>query len=126
MPGSVVRKIRCRKCVIEIEQARAEKRLVYVKDARPCRDESCEEEEPRKGRCRVEMESVGIRVPISDDGFYDWRLARRLRRHVVHVVDHGDEQVEEELAAVFHLILHGATALECASSADDEGEIVCS
>ena len=42
------------------------------------------------------------------------------------MIDHGDEQVEKQLAAVFHLVLHRAAALEGVSSADDEGEVVCS
>lgn len=42
------------------------------------------------------------------------------------MVDHGDEQVKEELAAILHLVLHGAAALERVSSADNEGKIVCS
>jgi hypothetical protein len=41
------------------------------------------------------------------------------------VVAEGDKQVKEELsAAVEHLELHGAAALERAPAADDEGEIV--
>lgn len=44
---------------------------------------------------------------------------------VVDMVAQGDEQVEEELgAAVQHLELHGAAALEGAAAADDEGEVV--
>ena len=53
-------------------------------------------------------------------------LARRLLRQVIHVVDHGDEQIEEELAAILHLVLHRTAALECVASADDEREIMCS
>ena len=41
------------------------------------------------------------------------------------MIDHGDEQVEEELAAVLHLVLHCAAALEGVSGADDEREVVC-
>jgi hypothetical protein len=41
------------------------------------------------------------------------------------MVTKGDEQVEEKLgAAVEHLELHGAAALEGAAAANDEGEIV--
>lgn len=41
------------------------------------------------------------------------------------MVAEGDKQVKEELsAAVEHLELHGAAALERAPAADDEGEIV--
>jgi hypothetical protein len=52
---------------------------------------------------------------------------------VVEVVAHGDKQVEEELpaslavhvaAALFHLGLHGAAALERLAAADDEGQVV--
>ena len=44
---------------------------------------------------------------------------------VVEVVAHGDEQVEEQLAAAgFHLSLHGAAALECLAAADDQGEVM--
>jgi hypothetical protein len=55
----------------------------------------------------------------------DDSLVRRLLRQVVHVVDHGNEQVEEEFATILHLVLHCATALEGVTSSDDEGEIVC-
>lgn len=43
---------------------------------------------------------------------------------VIHVVAHGDEQVEEELATALHLVLHGSAALEGVAGADDEGEVV--
>lgn len=46
-------------------------------------------------------------------------------RHVVDVVAESDEQVEEKLtAAIEHLHLHGAAALEGGAAADDEGEVV--
>lgn len=36
------------------------------------------------------------------------------------MVDHGDEEVEEEWrTSCFHLQLHGAAALECVAAADD-------
>ena len=41
------------------------------------------------------------------------------------MIDHGDEQVEEEFAAILHLVLHCATALEGVSGSDDEREVVC-
>ena len=41
------------------------------------------------------------------------------------MVNHGNEQVEEQLAAAgLHLSLHGAAALEGAAATDDEGEVV--
>lgn len=40
------------------------------------------------------------------------------------MVHHGNEQVEKQLAAVFHLILHGTAALEGVASTDDEREVV--
>ena len=40
------------------------------------------------------------------------------------MVDHGDKEVEEEFAAVFHFALHGAAALEGLAGADDEGKVV--
>lgn len=44
---------------------------------------------------------------------------------VVDVVGQGDEEVEEELAAaVEHLHLHGAAALEGGAAADDESQVV--
>ena len=53
------------------------------------------------------------------------RGALRAGRHVVDVVAQGNKQVEEELgAAVEHLQLHGAAALEGGAAADDEGEVV--
>lgn len=43
------------------------------------------------------------------------------RRDVVDVIAQCDEEVEEELsAAIVHLQLHGAAALEGAAGADDE------
>lgn len=51
-------------------------------------------------------------------------LAGGFAAKVVHVVDHGDEEVEEELAAGFHLVLHRAAALEGVAGADDEREVV--
>lgn len=47
-------------------------------------------------------------------------------RNVVDVVAEGNKEIKEKLcAAVVHLQLHGAAALEGAAAADDEGEIVC-
>lgn len=47
------------------------------------------------------------------------------RGNVIYMVAEGDEEVEEELAAaVVHLELHGAAALEGAAAADDEGKVV--
>ena len=40
------------------------------------------------------------------------------------VVDHGDKQVEAQLAASLHLVLHRAAALERVARADDEREVV--
>jgi hypothetical protein len=42
------------------------------------------------------------------------------------MVTHGDEKVEEHLAAFLHLHLHSPAAFECAAAADDEGEVVSS
>ena len=57
-----------------------------------------------------------------------WRrrthLARGLLSEVIHVIDHRDEQVEEQLAAILHLVLHRPTAFESVSAADDQSEIV--
>lgn len=53
-------------------------------------------------------------------------LARRLLRQVVHVVDHGDEEIEEQLATVLHLILHGAAPFEGVSCSDDESKVMSS
>lgn len=41
------------------------------------------------------------------------------------MVDHGDEEIEEELATVLHLVLHRAAALEGVSCSNDESEVVC-
>lgn len=42
------------------------------------------------------------------------------------MVDHGDEQIEEEWRSTrFHLQLHRAATLERVATADDESEIVC-
>lgn len=51
-------------------------------------------------------------------------LVRGLGRQIIHVIDHGDEQIEEELATTLHLILHSATALERVACPDDKRKIV--
>ena len=40
------------------------------------------------------------------------------------MITHGDEEVEEQLAAVLHLDLHCTAALECRAAADDKSKIV--
>ena len=40
------------------------------------------------------------------------------------MVAHSDEKIEEQLAALFHLSLHGATSLESVSTSDDECKVV--
>jgi len=40
------------------------------------------------------------------------------------VIDHGDEEVEEEFTTILHLILHGAAALEGVPSSNNQSEIV--
>jgi hypothetical protein len=52
------------------------------------------------------------------------RLTRRFLSQVIHVVHHGNKQVEEQLAAVLHLLLHCATAFECVSRANDQSQIM--
>jgi hypothetical protein len=52
-------------------------------------------------------------------------LVGRPRGQIVHVVDHGDEKVEEEFATILHFVLHSARALERVSSPYDESKIVC-
>jgi hypothetical protein len=43
------------------------------------------------------------------------------------MIAQGDEEIKEQLrATVVHLQLHGAAALEGASAAYDEGQVVCS
>lgn len=56
----------------------------------------------------------------------DGSLAWRLLRQVIHVVHHGDEQIKKQSAAVLHLVLHRAAALEGVSCSNNEREIVCS
>lgn len=58
---------------------------------------------------------------------WQWRCGGRslLRSEVVHVVYHGDEEIEEELAAILHFSLHCAAALERVSGSNDEREVVC-
>src|ERR1700743_177525 len=43
---------------------------------------------------------------------------------VVQVVAHGDEKVEEHLAPLLHLHLHGAAALERSAAANNQSEVV--
>jgi hypothetical protein len=40
------------------------------------------------------------------------------------MVAHGDEEVEEHLAAGLHFHLHGAASLESRPAADDQGQVV--
>ena len=47
-------------------------------------------------------------------------------RETYHVIDHGDEQIKEQLSARLHLVLHRAAPLERVPGADDQGEVVCS
>lgn len=48
-------------------------------------------------------------------------------RDVVDMVAKCNEKIKEKLSAtIIHLELHGAAALEGASRANDESEIVCS
>ena len=65
-----------------------------------------------------------FRVIGVGSGSLAWRLDRGQTK-VIHVVYHGDEQVEKQLAAVFHLVLHRAAALEGVAGTDDECEVVC-
>lgn len=51
-------------------------------------------------------------------------LVRRFARQIIHMIDHGDEEIEEELATILHLILHGATALERVARTDNEREVM--
>lgn len=43
---------------------------------------------------------------------------------VIHVAAHGNEEVEEELAALFHLILHCCALLEVVSVSDNDSKVV--
>lgn len=56
-------------------------------------------------------------------GSLAWRLGGGQTK-VIHVVYHGNEQVEKQLTAVFHLILHRAAALEGVASTDDKCQVV--
>lgn len=75
---------------------------------------------------RVVMRLSARDNPRDRGGDSSGSLAWRLDRHakVVHVVHHGNEQVEEELTAVFHLVLHSAAALEGVARTDDEREVM--
>lgn len=42
------------------------------------------------------------------------------------MVDHGHKEIEEQLAALFHFVLHCAAALECVSGSNYESKIVSS
>lgn len=41
-----------------------------------------------------------------------------------HVATHGDEEIKEDLATLFHLCLHRSAFLEVVAVADDDGEVV--
>lgn len=55
-------------------------------------------------------------------GSLAWRFCGQTK--VIHVIHHGNEQVEKQLTAVFHLVLHRAATLERVASTDDECEVV--
>ena len=40
------------------------------------------------------------------------------------MIYHGNEQVEEQLTAILHFVLHGAAALECVAGTNDECKVV--
>lgn len=66
---------------------------------------------------------TGTICPALEEPVAPWR--RLGAGDVVDVVAERDEQVEEQLAAaVEHLELHGAAALEGGAAADDEREVV--
>lgn len=56
-------------------------------------------------------------------GSLAWRLDAGQAK-VIHVIYHGNEQVEEQLTAVFHLVLHRTAALESVARTDDERKVV--
>lgn len=65
------------------------------------------------------------RVIPSDRGGADsltWRLCGQTK--VIHVVYHGNEQIEEQLTAIFHFVLHRTAALEGVARTDDECKVV--
>jgi len=43
---------------------------------------------------------------------------------VIHVSAHGDEKIEEELAALLHLVLHSCAFLEVVPIPDNDGKVV--
>lgn len=55
-------------------------------------------------------------------GSLAWRLCGQTK--VIHVIYHGNEQVEEQLTTVLHLVLHRAAALEGVARTDDERKVV--
>jgi hypothetical protein len=56
-------------------------------------------------------------------GSLAWRLDAG-QTQVIHVIYHGNKQVEEQLTAVLHLVLHCAAALEGVARTDDERKVV--
>ena len=45
--------------------------------------------------------------------------------HIIDMIGHCHEQIEEELSSFLHLHLHRATAFEGLAAADDESEVMC-
>jgi hypothetical protein len=41
-----------------------------------------------------------------------------------HMITHGDEKIEEQPPAFFHLHLHGAASLESVPAPNDESEVM--
>jgi hypothetical protein len=40
------------------------------------------------------------------------------------MITHGDEEIEEELSALLHLLRHSSAPLEGVAAADDESQVV--
>lgn len=49
-----------------------------------------------------------------------------VRRTTYHVATHGDKEIEEDLATLLHLCLHGRALFEVVAVANDDREIVTS
>jgi hypothetical protein len=68
---------------------------------------------------QCELSVVGVRNMDNEDSL--------CAGDVIDMVAKSYEEIEEELrSAIEHLKLHGATSFEGATTADDEGQIMCS
>jgi hypothetical protein len=66
----------------------------------------------------VPRSSYGMSVTST----HQWDINYRVQTY--HVIAHGDEEIEEQSSAFFHLHLHGAAPLESVPAPNYESEVM--